>query len=87
MCQSVRLKRLEERAGLDEGHKYPPILLFSSGTSFIHMANQPTSLPTSSLTVLPGLPTAITCKNFSGPPHVVGFLKSCVPLLTWCGGY
>lgn len=70
------------------GHKYLPFLLsFKPARSFSNTADRPTSLPTLSLTALPGLPTAITYKTFQDPPHVVGFLKSCVPLLTWCGGH
>lgn len=42
---------------------------------------------TALLPVRPVLPTAISYKNFSVSPHVVCFLRSCVPLLTWCLDY
>lgn len=50
----------------------------------------PTSLETLSHTLPPAspeLPTAICYKNFSVGPHVVWFLKSCSPFLTWSVGY
>lgn len=50
----------------------------------------PTSLETLSHTLpptSPELPTAICYKNFSVGPHVVWFLKSYSPFLTWSEGY
>lgn len=93
MCQSVRLKRLVGEEGWGGGvgginiGLFWTLLLFYSVTLFHTHGGPAHFLTNPTLTALPGLPTAITYKNFSGPPHVVWFLKSCIPLLTWCGGY
>lgn len=65
------------------GH-FPPSFCLSN------TALLPTSLETLSHTLPPAspeLPTAICYKNFSVGPHVVWFLKSCSPFLTWSVGY
>lgn len=82
MCQSVQLKLPVEVAVV--GGRGINICLFCSLSnplclfflfSFFpkHTADRPTSLPTPSLTALPGLPTAITYKTFQGRHTWSGF--------------
>lgn len=71
----------------EKEEKYGPggIQLRLSNTALL-----PTSLETLSHTLPPAspeLPTAICYKNFSVGPHVVWFLKSYSPFLTWSEGY
>lgn len=68
---------------IQPGH-FPPSFCLSN------TALLPTSLETLSHSLPPAspeLPTAIRYKNFSVGPHVVWFLKSCSPFLTWSVGY
>lgn len=71
------------QSSFQTGH-FPPSFCLSN------TALLPTSLETLSHTLPPAspeLPTAICYKNFSVGLHVVWFLKSCSPFLTWFVGY